>query len=51
MTFPAARCPYAAKADGSGRPWNTVAVSFYGGKAMPRKRLEGRSLAERGRGE
>ncbi|MGM8843371.1 hypothetical protein ACS6O4_23475 [Enterobacter hormaechei subsp. steigerwaltii] len=28
MTFPAARCPYAAKADGSGRPWNTVAVSF-----------------------
>lgn len=29
---------------GQRRPWNTAAVSLFGGKAMPRKRLEGRSL-------
>ena len=34
---------FTASGNGSGRPWNTAAVVSSDGRAMPRKRLEGRS--------
>ncbi|GHN89362.1 hypothetical protein MY005_49950 [Escherichia coli] len=47
--FPAACGLFTASGNGSGRPWNTAAVVFSDGEAMPRKRLEGRS-SEKGDG-
>ncbi|EHL2773873.1 hypothetical protein KCE64_004700 [Salmonella enterica subsp. enterica serovar Hvittingfoss] len=44
IPFPAARCLFVASGNGSGRPWNTAAVSCFDGQDMPRKRLEGRAF-------